>query len=353
MPYSKFTRIVFHLIGWLLFFSLIIGFTYNSPGGENVFQQLLAPHYLVFYFTYIFLFYLNTNLLMPRLWLEKKYIYYAGAIILLFLAIYFLKPFDHLLRHNRPPDQPPPVTPSGNNLRPMAKGGPRFDIISIILFVMTWSLSTALSIIKEWRTTLQKVSRAEADKVKAELAFLKAQINPHFLFNTLNNIYSLAITKNENTSYAVMKLSNIMRYVTDDATNDFVLLQMEIECINDYIELQRLRLSKKAEINFIVTGNTEDKQIAPLILMTFVENVFKYGISNHESSPVTIKISADEKTITFFSENKIFDHQRNIERTGIGIANTRQRLEHIYPNRHLLNIATENGIYSVILTVQL
>src|SRR5437773_3176321 len=213
---------------------------------------------------------------MTQLWLKKKYVYYAATVIILFVGIYFLKPFDHLLRHNRPPDMPP------GNRRPMDRGGPRFDIISIILFVMTWSLSTALSIIKEWRTTLQKVSRAEADKVKAELAFLKAQINPHFLFNTLNNIYSLAITKNENTSFAVMKLSNIMRYVTDDATNDFVPLQMEIDCINDYIELQRLRLSKKAEINFAVSGNTEDKQIAPLILMTFVENVFKYGISTHE-----------------------------------------------------------------------
>ena len=348
MPYSKLTRVAFHLIGWLLFFSLIIGFTYNSPGGETVLQQLLAPHYLVFYLTYFFLFYLNTNLLMPKLYLKKKYFYYASIIILLFVAIYFLKPFDHLLRHNRPPDQPPP----GNNMRPVNRGGPRFDIISIVLFVMTWSLGTAISIIKEWRITLQKVSRAEADKVKAELAFLKAQINPHFLFNTLNNIYSLAVTKNENTSFAVMKLSNIMRYVTDDATHDLVSLQNEIDCIRDYIELQRLRLSKKAEINFTVTGNTEDKQIAPLILMTFVENVFKYGISNHESSPVTIKVSADEKTITFFSENKNFDHQKNIERTGIGIANTRQRLEHIYPNRHLLNIANESGIYSVILTLQ-
>src|SRR5438046_9727325 len=118
MPYSKFTRLIFHLTGWLLFFCLIIGFTYNSPGGENVLQQLLSPHYLVFYFTYIFLFYLNANLLMPQLYLEKKYFYYASTIVLLFIAIYFLMPFDHLLRHNHPPVQPPPASAAGDNPGP-------------------------------------------------------------------------------------------------------------------------------------------------------------------------------------------------------------------------------------------
>jgi LytS/YehU family sensor histidine kinase len=217
---------------------------------------------------------------------------------------------------------------------------------------MIWSVSTALAIIKEWRTTLERAVRAEADKAQAELSFLKAQINPHFLFNTLNNIYSLAITKNENTSFAIMKLSNIMRYVTDDATHDFVSLQSEVDCISDYIDLQLLRLNKKTDVHFSVTGNTEDKQIAPLILITFVENVFKYGISNHEQSSVTIKLSADEKTIALFCQNKLFQTLRRIERAGIGLKNSRQRLEFLYPNKHLLNITTENGLYTVLLTLQ-
>ena len=236
--------------------------------------------------------------------------------------------------------------------RPMGKGGPRFDIVSLLLFAMIWSLSSALSIIKEWRNTLQRVSRAEADKVKAELAFLKAQINPHFLFNTLNNIYSLAVTKNENTSFAIMKLSNIMRYVTDDATRDFVALQSEVDCISDYIDLQRLRLNKKTEINFSIGGNLGDKQIAPLILITFVENVFKYGISNHEPSAVIIKIVAGERQIELFCQNKIFSGLRRIERTGIGIKNTEQRLKFLYPGKHSLNITIENSHYNVLLTIQ-
>ena len=238
-------------------------------------------------------------------------------------------------------------------MRPTGKAGPRFDIISLLLFVMIWSLSSAISIVKEWRYTLQRVVLAEAEKARAELAFLKAQINPHFLFNTLNNIYSLAVTKNNDTPSAIMKLSNIMRYLTDDATHDYVPLQSEVECISDYIELQRLRLNQKTEINFSVSGHLDEKQISPLILITFVENAFKYGVSNHEPSPLIIKISAEERTITLLCQNKLFNTVRKVEREGIGISNTRQRLELLYPNKHLLNITTDNGVYTVLLTLQL
>jgi LytS/YehU family sensor histidine kinase len=207
--------------------------------------------------------------------------------------------------------------------------------------------------VKEWKYTLQRMSQAEAEKARAELAFLKAQINPHFLFNTLNNIYSLALTKNDATPFAIMKLSNIMRYLTDDATHDYVALQSEVACISDYIELQRLRLNKKTEINFTVSGHLDEKQISPLILITFVENVFKYGISNHEPSPLTIEISAEDRTITLFCQNRIFNATRKVEREGIGISNTKQRLELLYRNKHLLNITTDKGLYTVLLTVHL
>jgi two-component system LytT family sensor kinase len=353
MPFSKFSKIIVHIIGWLLLFSLIIVFTYTIRGGENTIAKIFSPQNLLFYTVYIFLFYLNSNVLMPFLYLRKKHFYYGVVIIALLIAIYFLRPFDRLLAHSdgpfhefRPPDMP------GNAKPQPGPRSPGIDIVSIILFITILSVSTVISIIKEWQSTLQRATRAEADKAQAELSFLKAQINPHFLFNTLNNIYSLAVTKNDDTSFAIMKLSNIMRYVTDDATHDFVLLQSEVDCISDYIDLQRLRLNKKTEIDFSVTGNIDDKQIAPLLLITFVENVFKYGVSSHESSSVTIKLSADEKTITLFCQNKLFQSMRRIERTGIGLSNTKQRLEFLYPKRHSLNITTENGLYTVLLTLQ-
>jgi len=110
----------------------------------------------------------------------------------------------------------------------------------------------------------------ENQRLSAELAFLKSQINPHFLFNTLNNIYTMVVIKDENAPDSIMKLSNIMRYVTDDANEDFVPLQNEIDFIKDYIELQRLRLGEKTYVDLDISGDIEGKLIAPLILMTFI-----------------------------------------------------------------------------------
>ena len=185
-----------------------------------------------------------------------------------------------------------------------------------------------------------------------QISLLKSQINPHFLFNTLNNIYSLAVTKNENTAASILKLSNIMRYVTDEIRADYVSLQNEADCIRDYIDLQRMRLGKNTNVNFNVSGNTENKTIAPLLLLTFVENVFKYGISNREQSEITIRLAVEEHSITFYSRNRLFEARPATERTGIGIANARQRLEHLYRDKYFLNINKDDGFFTVQLTLQ-
>ncbi len=198
MPFSKFAKIIVHIIAWLLLFSLIMAFTYSIPGRENIIARIFSSQNLLFYAVYISLFYLNTTALMPLLYLKKKYFYYVTVILILLMAVYFLRPFDHLVSHSqRPPGKfgPPPGIAIGAKPPPTGRS-PGIDIVSIILFVTVWSVSTVVSIIKEWQSTLQRVARAEADKAQAELSFLKAQINPHFLFNTLNNIYSLAVTNN-------------------------------------------------------------------------------------------------------------------------------------------------------------
>lgn len=341
------------MAGWLLLFAFIISFVSVSPGGADVTSQLFSPYYLLFYFVYIFLFYFNAYFLIPRFYLQKKFLYYFIAIVLLLTGVYFLKPFDHLLAHTSPPPTDNMHAPAKPNPAHPGRRNPQTDIISLILFVMVWSISTATIIIRQWRDAQKKAVQAEADKANAELSFLKAQIHPHFLFNTLNNIYSLAVTKNENTAISIMRLSNIMRYVTDDANNDYVSLDSEVECVNDYINLQRIRLSKKVYIDFSVSGDMEGKNIAPLILMTFIENVFKYGISNHEPSTITIKLFAEDEKITFFCQNRIFSAHNSIERTGIGISNTKKRLQHLYPGKHSLDISAKNGFHTVQLTLQI
>ena len=163
-------------------------------------------------------------------------------------------------------------------------------------------------------------------------------------------MYSLAITKNDNVADAVMKLSNIMRYVTDDANEDFVSLEKELDSISNYVSLQQLRLGNKATINFIIEGDIHGKQIAPLILMPFVENAFKHGISYATPSSIDIKISITENQLAFFTENQLFA-KPPLERTGIGNANTKKRLVQIYPGKHALDISTKNDVYTVNLVI--
>ena len=225
------------------------------------------------------------------------------------------------------------------------------DIASIIVFIAMWSLSTALYIIRLWRLTEERAVRAEAEKTQAELSFLKAQINPHFLFNTLNNIYSLAISQNPHTADSILKLSNIMRYVTDDIREDFVPLEHEIECMKDYIDLQRLRLGNKMQVHFDVNGNPVGRTIVPLVLMTFIENVFKYGISSHEPSEIRIGLDIKPDSIHFYCRNRVHRKGGNETRKGVGIANTQQRLQHLYPGKYALLINEENGFYTVDLSI--
>ncbi len=374
---QKLTPVVAHVAAWLLLFSLVLGFAIRMPNSGDTASRVFSLPFLLFSTIFLFLFYINYFLLFPKLYLRKKHFLYVTIVLVLFTGVYTVRPFEKVIRGLSPREQgpgaemrrgdgPPRFMPGrkdsmqGQWQRPpeggRRRGGPDrehpTDIVSIILFVTVWSLSTAICVIREWKRTESRVIQAEADKANAELSFLKAQINPHFLFNTLNNIYSLAITKNENTAESILKLSNIMRYVTDDVTEDYVSLENEIECLRDYIDLQRLRLGKKMTVEFTVEGYVTGKKIAPLILMNFIENVFKYGISNHEPSAIDIKLSVQNDNIRFFCRNRLFETKKPSARAGIGVQNTRQRLQRLYPDRHFLNITTGDGFYTVQLTLQ-
>jgi LytS/YehU family sensor histidine kinase len=141
-----------------------------------------------------------------------------------------------------------------------------------------------------------------------------------------------------------------MRYITDDVIADYVPLPQEEACIRDYIALQQLRL-QPGTVDYQVSGEMEFKLISPLILMTFVENVFKYGISKHQPAPVTIRLSIKDHQIDFFCCNRIYREPAQDNSCGVGIANTRQRLALLYPQKHVLDITTNNNLYTVRLTL--
>jgi two-component system LytT family sensor kinase len=331
--------------------------------------------YLLFCAVYISVFYLHTELLIPILFLHKKYITYGMALLVLVTAVFIIKPFDKLVSQNRIGEQsihqglrefdrpPPPGSQQGStpdNFKPFPRESKfqpnsptvHFDITGIFIFLMIIGLGSALQAMKQWQLSEKRVIISETQKAVAELSFLKAQINPHFLYNTLNNIYTLCITGSEHAAESVMKLSKIMRYVTEESEVDFVPLQDEVECIKNYVSLQQLRLGKNVTLNFNITGDSFGKNIAPLVLMTFIENAFKYGLSNHVATDLDISLTIAENKIILTTSNQIFDIIQHEEGGGIGIENTKRRLNYLYSDAHSLTISAEERIFKVLLILE-
>lgn len=187
-----------------------------------------------------------------------------------------------------------------------------------------------------------------------ELALLRSQVNPHFLFNTLNNIYSLVYNKSDDAAEAVMKFSSIMRYVLYEAPEQKVLLNKEIEYLQNYIELQKLRYRQPGIVKFETKGVTDGITIAPMLLIPFIENAFKHGSKDKEPA-VLIHLVTDEKKIKFDVVNYLGKKQKHAvnQISGIELSNIKRRLELIYPGKHELNMSEVNGQYTVKLVVDL
>jgi len=206
----------------------------------------------------------------------------------------------------------------------------------------------------EWKKAEEEIIKIEKEKLNAELSYLKAQINPHFLFNSLNSIYSLAIIKSDQTAEAVMKLSNLMRYVILDVHIPFVPLEKELGYIKNFIELHRLRLADNNQIYFQFSGNSEGLLIAPFILVPFVENAFKHGTSAIDPINIIIDISLVKNRLDFkVNNNKPAKYFENQLSTGVGIENTRKRLEMIYKKNFTLTILETDNTFEVGLTLLL
>jgi two-component system, LytTR family, sensor kinase len=197
----------------------------------------------------------------------------------------------------------------------------------------------------------------EQDKISSELSFLKAQINPHFFFNTLNNIYALTLINADTSRKAIHQLSRMMRYVLYDTQNSTTLLSQEIAFVKDYISLMQLRLTDAVKIDFTSPASLKDVAIAPMIFLPFVENAFKHGVSAIQPSSITISVTQQNSKIDLEVVNTVIKEQNNnLEAgSGIGLNNTRRRLDLLYPGKYslLINEDTANNIYSVHLTLHL
>lgn len=312
----------------------------HVPG--NFFAVFASPGYWLFCLSFIFLYYLNSFLLVPSLLLNKRYIEYGLITAALLCIYYFLRPFDNMLREaiGGPPKGPLPLG------HPPEKP---FDIGTIAMFIMMITFGTASRLLHQLATNEQKIIAVEAERAKAELHFLKAQINPHFIFNTLNGLYTLAITENKGTAESILRLANLLRYFTDEPQKDLVPLEQEAACIADYVALQKIRFGDETNVLFNFS-NPHGKTIAPLLLINFVENCFTHGMSKRYPYDINISLVGLPDRIEFICKNTM--HQtKGSKNFGFGIPNVKKRLEHQYAGAYKLDIEAKNGVHTVKLLI--
>ncbi len=219
----------------------------------------------------------------------------------------------------------------------------------IVIFV------SMLRFAKDWFELEAKKKELENEKLSAELSFLKEQINPHFLFNTLNNLYYLAYTKSDNTTEVIAKLSQMMRYMIYESNYQQVELSKEIEYMQNYVSLERLRLNDQIPIDFKVEGNPSGIKIAPLILITFLENAFKHGVNgNTKHAWVNLAINVKGRECLYTVENSKGNGVHSEQgKSGIGLQNVKRRLELTYPEKYDLQVKDIGDRYSVQLKLNL
>jgi hypothetical protein len=322
------------------------------------------PFHLLIWLIYALIFYINFILLIPYLLFRRKYLLYVITSLILLFAGSIAKDYT-LQQHHRkfrpemferpslPPDRPTFKTdkrPPFPEFRPRRED--RFFMFYGLLLVYTISLS--IRVIKKWQDDEKHKSAVEKEKIATELSYLKQQVNPHFLFNTLNSIYSLTIGTSSKAASIILKLSSILRYMLYETENRKVKLTEEINIIKDYIELQRLRLTEKVNVKFELVGETDHYSIPPLLLIPLIENAFKHGVDNINDSFIEIKIAVADDQLEVIVRNRIVKISSDLFRNGgIGIKNIRRRLDLLYGNKYEFETDDKDGIFSVKLKLQL
>ncbi|MBG48282.1 MAG: hypothetical protein CML05_08350 [Pseudozobellia sp.] len=308
------------------------------------FQQSLVSYILL-----IFFYYLNYYYFIPTFYFKRKWWWYALLMIVCYLMVSRVPEvlFFNQPEPNLPFEVPPPNPYPFNDLRPRPFDIFRFRDSFIFQYLMVLVLSLLLKMDNQLKTV-------KSEKLKSEVSYLKAQINPHFLFNTLNSIYALALTKSDKAPRAILKLSDMMRYVVTESDSDNVPLEKELAYISDYVALQQLRIGGSLDLTFEIKGSAQGKVIAPIILINYIENAFKYGVNPNETSKIDIYISVDEQGVLLDLTNIISVHKQTLsESTKEGHLNTKKRLDYRYPNKYNLDILQKENTYQVKLYIQL
>jgi two-component system, LytTR family, sensor kinase len=306
---------------WIFYLQFQRGLTFNK-----------AVYSLVGLSFAMMIFYLNWYVLIPRFLAKNRIIAYLGVALLTLTAIAMVRsPLDFLVFQE--------LNPGMTELYSSER-----ILIYVLAGLVVVFISSALKVTGNYIRNERRNKELENQKLAAELNFLKSQVNPHFLFNTLNNIYSLAYKQSPETPDAIMKLSLLMRYMLYESNDTLVSLEKEVEHIQNFIDLQKLRLREQTSIRLNVEGDTAGKQIAPMLLMTLVENAFKHGLVSRNEVGITLNLVVTDDWLQFSTVNNSSSHKKK-DFGGIGLQNLKQRLNLLYPHRHELYLEEKENTF--------
>lgn len=325
-------QVLVHSLCWIAFLAFPLIFS-PPPMRNNLFFDSPLPGIFLFNVLLIVFFYFSYQFSVVKFYFQKKYVYFfitalIGIILVTTLPHFiFRMPFDSAMRHR-----------------------PKFAFFRTQDVFMTL-LALFMAVLLR---SNERIKRIETEKISAELASLKAQINPHFLFNTLNSIYSQTLGKADKASSMLLKLSEMMRYAVPKTAQDKVDISQELRYINNYIDLQKVRMTDNIKLESTIDTKENVNQISPFLLIPFIENAFKYGVNSEQSSHIKINLSISNNVLSLFVYNlKVSVDLNEDEKSGLGILSTQKRLALLYPAKHKLLIKEQEKDFSVSLQIDL
>lgn len=341
-----------HILGWILLgFSL---FMFQPLTWQvDLPYQFWVKQIIIFSFL-VGLYYLNSQVWVPKLLFRNRTgIFFAFILATIVVIMLVSRQIETYL--NLPELMHKAFHPEGGPR--FQRKGVRIDMFLLLTVALVLGISTSVRAVQKWQKDAQLRQDLEQAKVSTELSFLKAQINPHFFFNTLNNIYALTLIDTDMAREALHKLSRMMRYVLYETHNGTTLLSKEIDFVEDYMQLMQLRLTDKVKVNFDKPCPLRDVPVAPMLLLPFVENAFKHGVSALHPSRIYVGMQQHNGTLELEVRNTVFTEKTlSLDQgNGIGLTNTRRRLDLLYPDNYTLTVTelTPENEYSVHLSLHL
>ncbi|OUU00661.1 MAG: hypothetical protein CBB99_05800 [Bacteroidetes bacterium TMED39] len=328
-----------HVLFWMLYF-LFWYFLNKNSNGETfaLFNaiKLVVYHGAASYF--------NIYVLLPQFLKKKLYFSYFISLFMLISLISFLVIITYYFV-----DFIPDQTKS-------SLWSQRFFVFNAISVSYTVAVTSSLKLVKNWYDREQQAKNLEKLNIEAELKYLKSQINPHFLFNSLNGVYALALQKDSKTPEMILKLSEMLRHLLYSGNHEWVSLEEEIDYLKNYLSFEKFRLKDRLEVKFSILGDIRNKKIAPMLFLPFVENAFKHGVNKQtKASLIEGKIKVDDNKLNFQLENNIAKILTKSDNNsgGIGLQNIQKRLKLMYPTSSTLEIENQKDKFTVKFSIDL